>query len=177
MDAKTMEINETSNAADNGRHYQRVFGAIPAAIRNAPLSRLKSLHSTSAKMPDWYANARSIDRRFLKELMDERWRLQGVLDELLGDLQHDINAFAEPLLNEMLQANFTASGAAGELTVQLSVADNIAYVIDTGASRVRQSSLLDAALHNFEEPETHPQAWRNGSGIYRKDRAAASLDA
>jgi hypothetical protein len=178
MDAKTMEINETSNAADNGRHYQRVFGAIPAAIRNAPLSRLKSLHSTSAKMPDWYANARSIDRRFLKELMDERWRLQGVLDELLGDLQHDINAFAEPLLNEMLQANFTASGAAGELTVQLSVADNIAYVIDTGASRVRQSSLLDAALHNFEEPETHPQAWRNGSGIYRKDRQGKpTLDA
>ncbi|MGG7651815.1 dermonecrotic toxin domain-containing protein, partial [Pseudomonas sp. ES4] len=40
---------------------------------------------------------------------------------------------------------------------------------DRGASHLRESSLLDAALHNFEEPETAADYFRTGSGVYRSN--------
>ena len=128
-------------------------------------------------MPEWYSAAREVDRQYLKELIEEQGRLQGVLDKSLGDLQHDINAFATPLLNASMQANFKAVENIDALSVQLEVPSKIAFVIDTGASRVRQSTLLEAALHNFEEAETTEDAWRSSSGIYRRDeRGSLALE-
>jgi hypothetical protein len=127
---------------------------IPGAIKNAPVERLKSLLALEPKMPGWYSGAREIDRQYLKQLMDERWRLQDALDQTRGDLKHDINAFAEPLLKTALQSTFSTVENFNELTVQLEVPSTIIFGIDTGASRVRQSTLLEAALHNFEESES-----------------------
>jgi hypothetical protein len=110
-----------------------------------------------------------MDRQYLKGLIEEQARLHNVLDTTLGDLQHDINAFAGPLLSAALKANFNTVENIDALSVQLSVPSNIGFFIDTGASRVRQSTLLEAALHNFEQSEAAEDVWRNGSGIYRKD--------
>nr|WP_256730466.1 DUF6543 domain-containing protein [Pseudomonas sp. ANT_H12B] len=120
-------------------------------------------------MPEWYGGANQRDLQHIKQLMEERWRLQGVLDKTLGNLQQDINAFAEPLISQALQTTFKTVENISGLTVQLEVPSTIIFGIDTGASRVRQSTLLDAALHNFEEAETTEDAWRNSSGIYRND--------
>jgi hypothetical protein len=150
---------------------------IPGAIKNAPVERLKSLLALEPKMPGWYSGAREIDRQYLKQLMGERWRLQDALDQTRGDLKHDINAFAEPLLKTALQSTFSTVENFNELTVQLEVPSTIIFGIDTGASRVRQSTLLEAALHNFEESEATVGAFRNSSGIYRKDsRGSLSLE-
>lgn len=170
---------QTIEAADGehkGVHYRHVFAAIPGAIKNAPLARLKSFETLKPTMPEWYSGARVMDRQYLKQLIEERWRVQSLLDKTLGNLQHDIHAFAEPLVSEMLQANFNPVERVNELTVQLEVPSKIIFGIDTGASRVRQSTLLEAALHNFEESETVEGAFRNSSGIYRKDsRGSPSL--
>ena len=156
-------------AESNGMHYQRVLDAIPRFIKDAPLARVKTLPALKPQMPEWYSGAREADRQYLKELIEDQGRLQGVLDKTLGDLQHDINAFAEPLLRSSMQSNFNRVRNIDELTVQLEVPSKIGFVIDTGASRVRQSTLLEAALHNFEESETEEGAFRNSSGIYRRD--------
>ncbi len=141
------------------------------------MSRLKSLETLRPETPEWYSAAREIDRQYLKELIEEQARVQGVLDKSLGDLQHDIKAFAEPLLSASMQANFNGVENIDALSAQLEVPSKIAFVIDTGASRVRQSTLLEAALHNFEESETAEDAWRASSGIYRKDeRGALALE-
>jgi hypothetical protein len=164
-------------AENNGVHYQRVLNGMPGALKNASTATLESLTALKPKMPEWYGSAREIDRQHLKGLIDERWRLQGVLDKTLGDLQHDINAFAEPLLNTAMQTTFGTVENFKELTVQLEVPSRIIFGIDTGASRVRKSSLLEAALHNFEESETADGALRNSSGVYRKDsRGSLSLE-
>jgi hypothetical protein len=160
---------EAAGGEHNGVHFRRVFDAIPGAIKNAPLARLKSLETRKPAIPDWFSGARVIDRQYLKQLIDERWRAQSVLDKTLGNLQDDIQAFAEPLVSEKLQASFNSVERVSELTVQLEVPSTIGFVIDIGASRVRQSTLLEAALHNFEEAETAEGAFRNSSGIYRKD--------
>ena len=141
------------------------------------MSRLESLETLRPLPPEWYSSARETDRQYLKELIEEQGRLQGVLDKTLGDLQHDINAFAEPLLRTAMQSNFKNVKGIDGLSVQLEVPSKIGLVIDTGASRVRQSTLLEAALHNFEESETTEDAWRSNSGIYRKDeRGALALE-
>lgn len=124
---------------------------------------------TTSGFPDWYLKARPIDRAYLKELIDERWRLRGELDEVLKDLQHDIHAFAEPLLKTALQAQFNESASPSELLLRLYVPSNILGVIDTNASTIRRSTLLEAALHNFEQDETRDEAFRSGSAVLRKD--------
>jgi hypothetical protein len=148
-------------------HEQRVTRVIPDAIKNAPPALLESMLNQSAEMPDWYLKTSAADRQRLKTLIDERWRLQGELDELLAGLQHDIEAFAKPLLASTLQANFNAYEDPETLSLHLYVPDNMVFGIDTGVSRLRKSSLLAAALHNFEEAETQEGAFRSGSGVYR----------
>jgi hypothetical protein len=160
---------ETSPADNTGIHYQRVLDVIPDALKNASPTRLKTLETLQPQIPEWYGSARETDRHYLKQLIDERWRLQGVLDKTLGRLQHDIDAFAEPLLDALLQSNFNTTAKANELSVELEVPSKIAFVIDNGATRVRKSTLLEAALHNFEASETAEDAWRSGSSVYRKD--------
>lgn len=158
----------------HGRHYRRVHDAIPAALEKAPLARLKTLPTLKPKAPEWYGSARQIDRLYLKGLMDEQARLQGVLDDTLGNLQHDINAFTEPLLKTSLQTTFSTVQNFDELTLQLEVPSTIVFGIDTGASRIRYSSLLEAALHNFEEYETQAGAFGDSSGVYRPDQPGRS---
>ncbi|MHC8356038.1 dermonecrotic toxin domain-containing protein [Pseudomonas sp. LB3P81] len=148
-------------------HEQRVTKVIPAAIKNASPATLESMLKLNAKMPDWYMKATETDRQHLKTLIDERWRSQGELDELLGDLQSDIDAFGKRLLSTSLQANFNTHEDPETLSLQLYVPDNLIFGIDTGVSRMRRSSLLAAALHNFEEAETQEAAFRSGSGVYR----------
>lgn len=164
-------------APNNGVHYERVLGVIPGAIKTASIARFKTLETLRPEIPEWYSAAREIDRQYLKELIEQQGRLQGTLDKTLGNLQHDINTFAKPLLSASMQANFNTVENFDALSVQLEVPSKIAFVIDTGASRVRQSTLLEAALHNFEEAETAEDAWRNSSGIYRKDeRGSLALE-
>lgn len=156
-------------AAGKSIHQVRVTNVIPAAIKNASRATLESMLNEQARMPDWYMKTSSADRRLLKSLLDERWRLQGELDGVLVDLQHDIEAFARPLLANAVKATFSHLGDPETLSLQLYVPDTIIFGLDTGASRLRRSSLLAAALHNFEEPETHEGAFRSGSGVFRND--------
>jgi hypothetical protein len=175
--SNSIENAEPVSNDNKGMHYNRVFEAIPPAIKTAPIARLKALVETKPAMPDWYAGASEDDRRELKALMDERWRLQGQLDKTLGDLQHDINAFAKPLLSNGLQSTFKTLQNVDDLTVQLEMPSKIIFGIDTGASRVRTSTMVQAALHNFEASETEKDAFRNSSGVYRKDlRGSLVLD-
>lgn len=150
-------------------HERRMAKVIPAALKSASPATLESMLTLKAKMPDWYLKLPAAHRQRLKQLIDERWRLQGELDELLIDLQSDVEAFASPLLKTSLQANFNNFEDPETLTLQLYVPDNIIFGIDTGASRIRRSSLLAAALHNFEEAETQAGAFRSGSGVSRTD--------
>ncbi|MEO4014450.1 NEL-type E3 ubiquitin ligase domain-containing protein [Pseudomonas rossensis] len=133
------------------------------------MSRLLSLDIASPAFPDWYINASSLDRQRLKALVDERWRLQAKVDAPLKDLQQDIQAFAKPLLSLLIWSNFNFDVDVSELKVKLYVPDRILLVIDRGASYLRESTLLEAALHNFEEPETANDHFRTGSGVYSKN--------
>ncbi|MEB0046484.1 MULTISPECIES: NEL-type E3 ubiquitin ligase domain-containing protein [unclassified Pseudomonas] len=87
----------------------------------------------------------------------------------LKDLQQDIGAFAKPLFSMLIRSNFNTDEDISQLTVKLYVADRLIFGIDTGATRLRESTLLDAALHNFESAETVEGYFSSGTGVYRKN--------
>jgi hypothetical protein len=154
---------------NNGIHDERIVQVLPPAITATPPVRLSSLASTTVSTPDWYLNASAVDRQYLKELIDKRWLLQRLVDAPLQDLQQDIRAFAKPLLSLLMSSNFNSHEDVSQLTLKLYVPDRIIFGIDRGASHLRESTLLDAALHNFEEPETAADYFRSGSGVYRRN--------
>ncbi|MFJ2365534.1 NEL-type E3 ubiquitin ligase domain-containing protein [Pseudomonas sp. NPDC087697] len=155
---------------DKGVHYERVVQALPTAIKEVLSARLSLLVGSSVTtLPDWYLKASESQQRYLKELIEDRWRLQGHVDGPLENLQQDIKAFAKRLFSSLIKSNFNTDEDVSTLTLKLYVRDTIIFGIDRGASRLRESTLLDAALHNFEEPETAADYFASGSGVYRTD--------
>ncbi|MGF6285770.1 hypothetical protein QF010_004420 [Pseudomonas silensiensis] len=170
-----LELNRTAGltvirpGVDKKRPRELIVQSLPRAITQAPMSRLLSLDIARPEFPDWYMEMSSTHRQQLKKLIDVRWRLQEKVDASLKDLQHDIQAFAKPLLAEAIRLNFNSSADVSELTLKLYVPDRILLFIDRGASYQRHYSLLEAALHNFEASETAEDYFRTGSGVYSTD--------
>ncbi len=169
---ESVEQGPLNPVAHKGPHHERIVQVLPRAITEAPVSRLLSLdglNDLNTIFPDWYMNASSLNRQHLKELVEERWRLQAKVDGPLKNLQQDIQAFAKPLLSTLIRSNFNTRVDVSQLTVKLYVPDKILFGIDRGASYLRESTLLEAALHNFEEPEIAEDHFRTGSGVYSRN--------
>jgi hypothetical protein len=157
-----------------GVHYEKIKALIPDAIKNAPFHRLKSLKE-NVTVPKSYQSLRPLARQKLKELLQQHGYQQGGLDLMLKLLQQNIQDFAKPLLAEAIKTNFDVDLDVEKTTLRLYVPDKIILGIDSGATRSRHSSLLDAALHNFEEPETKAGAFRTGSGVYTADNTGSPM--
>ncbi|WP_239077662.1 dermonecrotic toxin domain-containing protein [Pseudomonas sp. 008] len=160
-------------AVDENIHLNYLATKVPALINKPLVSKLVSNAIQPPDFPEWYVKASAIDRQYLKELMSERWRLQDGLDVTLGNLQKDINKFAEPLLVQALKEKLNLDLDVHATSVRLYIPALLGFGIDTNASRLRQSTLLEAALHNFEESETRAGTFRDGSGIFITDAEGA----
>ena len=162
------EVTESTNV------YLNYFATkVPASIKNPSISKRVSTPGLKPEFPEWYIKASAIDRQYLNELMSERWRLQDRLDRTLGDLQKDISRFAEPLLVQALKEKLNLELDVHATSVRLYIPALLGFGIDNNASRLRESSLLEAALHNFEDSETRAGAFRDGSGIFITDTEGA----
>ncbi|WP_183129275.1 NEL-type E3 ubiquitin ligase domain-containing protein [Pseudomonas prosekii] len=148
---------------------ERIQSAIEAARGLGPPTIRLASEAAQVNFPDWYLRARKIDREYFEDLFGRRWLLQGQLDELIGGLQQDMHQFAEPLLIKALKETLNLNLDVRATELHLYIRDTVLPGIDLGASRVRQTSLLDAALHNFEADEAKPDAFRDGSGIFTRD--------
>lgn len=161
-------VPKVAGFADN-IHANYFAEQIPALIKNAPVSRLQSMMSLNPVFPDWYIQASLIDRRYLHELIEERCRLQDAVSDRVDKLQTDIEDFAKPLLVQAIKDELNIEMDVATTSLRLYVPAPLGFGIDTQASRVRQSSMLEASLHNFEASETVQGAFRDGSGIFVKD--------
>jgi hypothetical protein len=166
------DISPDVTAGDN-IYLKYLAAKVPALIKSPSFSKRVSTAIRAADFPEWYVKASAIDRQYLKELGSERWRLQDSLDDTLGDLKKDINEFAEPLLVQALQEKLSLELDVRATTVRLYVPALLGFGIDNNASRLRESTLLEAALHNFEDAETRAGAFRDGSGIFITDAEGA----
>ncbi|MHC8389969.1 dermonecrotic toxin domain-containing protein [Pseudomonas sp. MDT2-39-1] len=167
-DTPALQIITGYVGAEGARDVYRdyLLSKLPSPIKDAPASRLVALAHSKPEFPEWYLNSSAIDRQYLKALIDEHWRVQGSLDDTLENVQQNIHAFAEPLLVQALKEQLNLELDVNATLIRLYIPAKLAIGIDTNASRLRQSSLLEAALHNFEQPETQEGAFREGSGIF-----------
>ena len=165
-------VLETSSVAFHGGenvYLDYLAGKTPELINKVPAYRLESLVNQQRDVPEWYGNARPMDRQYLRALINERWRLQGPLEKALEGLQKDIKAFAQPLLVKALKDQLNIELDVNTTLLRTYIPATLTFGIDTNASRMRQCTLLEAALHNFAEPETQAGALRDGSGIFIRD--------
>ncbi|MGH8333496.1 MAG: dermonecrotic toxin domain-containing protein, partial [Pseudomonas fluorescens] len=172
--APSIPYSSHSLAEHKGVHYEKIKALIPDAIKNAPPHRLKSLKE-NVIVPKSYQALTPVGRQELKELLQQHGYQQGELDSMLKLLQQNIQDFAKPLLTDAIKANFDVDLDVEKTTLRLYVPDKIIFGIDSGGTHSRHSSLLDAALHNFEEPETKAGAFRSGSGVYTADNTGSPM--
>ena len=149
--------------APHGRHYAFIEKAIPRHLIDAPPTTRAALRQTQARLHDWYVAATQAQKNALKPLLQDQLRTQKRLDETFAQLQ-PLNDFAQPLLEDALKTQ-GYSLAVNEVYLRLYVPAFDAFGVSTGGFSSRTLSLLQAALHNFEQPETEAGYFGSGSGF------------
>ncbi len=143
-------------------HYQPLKNAIPQWLGNTSASRREALKNSPALVPEALKSAPAEQHAVMKKLTATTITAQSEVDKSLEHLQ-DAAAFAEPLLKAELKNCFNLDVDVRNTYVRLYIPVTTPwFAISTGA-RVWTVSLLDAALHNFEERETHGHAFEAAS--------------
>lgn len=169
-----MDVVTNTVSIKQGPHHAAMTALIPAAIKQAPPHRLQSLEA-NLNVAQQFSTWSPVGRQRLKQLVQNHWQLQGEVDTTLQHLEQNIEDFARPLLTEALKSQLKVDLDVDKALLKLYVPDKIIFGIDRGATRSRHSSLLAAALHNFEQAETEDGYFRSGSGVYIADDTGAPV--
>ncbi|VVM43659.1 NEL-type E3 ubiquitin ligase domain-containing protein [Pseudomonas fluorescens] len=150
---------------EQGRHFDFIKSTIPECLIQASPLRRKVLKATKPTLPHWYENSSTDQRSVLKAFIEADCHAQNKWDKTIAALE-SVTTYAKPLLIKAL----------AETGIELDVEKTwvrLYYPIDykffgiptgvsTGDVRSRTFSLLQAALHNFENVEA-------GEGYFDSD--------
>ncbi|WP_248752572.1 DUF6543 domain-containing protein [Pseudomonas sp. MWU15-20650] len=154
-------------------HYQLLTNALPSWLGNASGDKRQALARTS---PQPLLLGSAEQRAALKRLTGAHWNAQNTVDQALQSLQ-DVKAFATPLLEQALKANFGLELDVEATYVRLYIPLNIPWFpTRSGATRTWTVSLLDAALHNFEHKETLADAYEPTSTFITRPSPNGQFD-
>lgn len=149
---------DTNNAQHADEHYQPLKEAIPQWLGNTSATRREALKNSVPLLPQALKSAPAEQHALMKTLAGAHIDAQSQVDKSLEHLQ-DAAAFAEPLLKAELKSCFDLDVDVRNTFVRLYIpATTALFPIKTGA-RVWSVSLLEAALHNFEDRETQDNAF------------------
>ena len=145
------------------RHYEFLKASIPHYLVDAKPEHRAALKSTELRMPGWYAALTPARKKHLKPLLEARFTSQNRLDLYLNKVL-PLEAFAQPLLEAALKtAGFTLN--VNDVYLKLYIPAVDAFGVNTGGYGTYTLSLLQAALHNFEQPETQANFFAAESGF------------
>ena len=134
-------------------HYHHLFNNLPAWVLEASSSTHSALKNATLMTPDWHGTATPQQHQSLKKISQEHWTHRNRLDSMLSKLQN-AQAFAEPLLSDALKTRFDLDLDVKTTFLRLYIPQTAPFFgIKTGAARTWTVSMLDAALHNFQESE------------------------
>ncbi|NVZ93070.1 hypothetical protein HX819_11875 [Pseudomonas sp. D6002] len=157
------EIDEQHFPQHPDVHYQPLAQAAPDWLTSASADRRAQLKSARPKPLAWHKIATGEQHRQLRLRNASHWTAQNLVDQRLAQLQ-DAGAFAAPLLADALKTRFGLTLDVRTTCLRLYIPATIPWFpVKTGAARTWTVSLLDAALHNFETPETQPDAFEAAS--------------
>lgn len=156
-------VSQTVIPIEHGRHYDVIKSAIPPHLIDASPDQRAALRQTRPRTPDWYSNASQAQKDQLKASIQASVLSSKKLETYMGKIPA-LDDFAQPLLEQALQkAGFTLP--VNQVFIRLYAPTTDAFGVGSGAFMVKTLSLLQAALHNFEQPETEAGYFANDSGF------------
>ena len=143
-------------------HYQPLVDAIPEWLGQASSTRRAALKNNRRPVTDRIRNAPRAQHDQLRNAIAGHMQVQNNVDQRLAQVQ-DVSAYAEPLLKAALKSRFGLELDVKEIFLRLYLpASTPIFGIRTGV-RSWTVSLLDAALHNFQQDETREDAYDRDS--------------
>ncbi|WP_262136707.1 dermonecrotic toxin domain-containing protein [Pseudomonas sp. Marseille-Q5117] len=153
----TTTPTDSNDALHADDHYQPLKKAIADWLGTASSTRRETLKNVTPQVPAQVREAPADQHMLMKNLNAVHLAAQSGVDKSLEHLQ-DAAAFAEPLLKAELKSCFDLDLDVRNTFVRLYIPSAWLQFPIKG-TRVWNVSLLDAALHNFEEKETHEDAF------------------
>ncbi|WP_322844486.1 dermonecrotic toxin domain-containing protein [Pseudomonas sp. B33.4] len=165
----------TNDAQHPDDHYLPLKNAIPDWLANASPARRQSLKNTRPRLSAELRSAPSAQHEAMKALNAAHMAAQSEVDKTLEHLQ-DASTFAEPLLKLELKRCFDLDLDVRNTFVRLYIPVNTPGFPITTGTRAWTVSLLDAALHNFEEKETYEDAFQTDSTYTTRPSSTGQFD-
>ena len=149
--------------AVKGKHDEFIKKSIPDHLITLSPARRKALKGANPEAVQWYSTVTAEQRVELQKLVVARIKAQGKLDKTMGKIL-PLTDFARPLLEAALK-DIGHTMDVNEVYLRLySTVENDDFGVSE-AFGVRTMSLLQAALHNFEEVETGDGHFTDDSGF------------
>jgi Leucine-rich repeat (LRR) protein len=171
-----MNQYEHEPAAHPDTHYQHLSRILPAWVIHATADTRNALKNARLEAPHWHVTATRLQRQTLRDSSQEHWTHRNRLDSMLAKLQN-AREFAEPLLSAALKTRFGLELDVKSTFLRLYIPQSIPWFpAKSGAARTWTVSLLDAALHNFQESETQAHAYEPASTFISEPSATGQFD-
>ena len=167
---------DTRDAQHPDEHYLILKDAIPYWLGNISPAQRQALRGIQPALAATLQAASAAQHQQLQALNAAHWRAQSAVDQQLQHLQ-DANAFAEPLLKAALKTACGRDVDVRKTFLRLYVPTTTPWFsIKTGGARAWTVSLLDAALHNFEDAETKDDAYERESTFITQPTASGQFE-
>ena len=162
-DSPTPQPSGNPPVVVKGKHDEFIKKSIPDHLITLSPARRKALKGANPEAVQWYSKVTAEQRVELQKLIVARIKAQGILDKTMGKIL-PLTDFARPLLEAALK-DIGHTMDVNEVHLRLySTVENDDFGVSE-AFNVRTLSLLQAALHNFEEVETGDGHFTDESGF------------
>jgi Leucine-rich repeat (LRR) protein len=171
MHQQESELNALPDA-----HFHHALNNLPNWVLNASPATRAALKGARLHAPDGHANATRQQRQSVKRTSEAYWTARHQLETRLSKM---LNArdFAESRLTAALKTRFGLELDVKSTFLRLYIPQSIPWFpIKSGAARTWTVSLLDAALHNFQDAETQANAYEPDSTFITRPSPNGQFD-
>lgn len=160
---RTSQKSNDLSAGKRSFHGPLLEQMTPEWLINATPARRAALKNAGTQLPEWFLRASVKQQQMLQECFNASFNSQARLDKTMSTLQ-DIDTFAAAILNKALKERFGVELDVNKtllcLRRPLAIGD---LEIEISTFEVMKLTLLQAALHNFEESECEEGAFHRES--------------
>lgn len=165
MPTPTPVINTASETLPNlqevGIHHDFIKNTVREAVRQAPHQVMSKLPEHALSLPAWYTGATQAQREALKEIQALNSLSMTAVNTYLDQVQ-TVNTFASPLLKAALLKRFGIECDVEKNIITHTKLNLFTQEVESSTTQ----TLLQAALHNFDESQAQPDGFPKGSYLW-----------
>ena len=171
-----MNQDDFEHGTQPDTHFHHLYQNLPAWVMESSVETRNALKNASLQAPHWHATATRLQHQVLKASSQTHWTHRNRLGSKLANLQN-ARDFAESILVPALKTRFDLAVDVKSTFLRLYIPQTTSWFsIKTGAARTWTVSLLDAALHNFQQSETEADAYEPASTFITKPSPTGQFD-